>query len=240
MSWLSQHKGAVAGVYGGPVGVAAGAAYDERQRKNKRKNRLQSQRNSKDYAGDPNVAAIYEAGDEVGASGGDWADYEREFAKRYRGSSKHLATHLQRFRPLIMSQLLKTKAARDLLEGNEYARSAYAPGANMIERSVSEGMRSMRGGLAMSGLTAGGAYPGLEASMRFQAASARGALLNQVQSEQMMMRFNLQQQVAAMGAGIPFTPAAPRQDNSGMWALLAGQLAQAGATVGASALGGKE
>lgn len=247
MGWLSKHKGAIVGGaigsvlpgVGTAIGAGGGAAYDERKRKQQRAAMLKAQRNSKEFAGDPNVAAIEAAGNRAGATGGDFSQIMGDIAQNFRGSSRHLAEHFQRFRPLILSQLLKTKAAKDLLETDRFAQGAYAPGANMIESATNRGLRSLRGSLALNGLTAGGVYPGLEASMRFQAASSRAALLNQVQMEQLQNRYNLQRDIAQMQAGLPITDtSANRQDYTGIWAALMQSIGQLGAA-GISRIGTK-
>lgn len=234
MSWLSRHKYTATGTVLAPgVGTAVGAYADQQTNREAKKAAQKRARATRDYGGDPNVALI----DQAGNQGGNFADITGRIAKGFRGSSKQLAQHFERFRPLILSQLLKTGAAKDLLETDKFAQAAYAPGANQIESGVNQGLRSLRGSLAMNGLTAGGVYPGLEASLRFQAASARGALLNQVQMEQLQNRYNMQRDIASLSAGLP---ASGVQSQGGMdWGALLGQLLGAAGNVGAAAVARK-
>lgn len=233
-----KHRGKIAGMVAGPVGVGAGAIYDDQRARQMKKDQAKARMATKDFAGDPNVAAIEAAGNRAGAEGGDLSSIYGDIAKNFRGSSRQLAEHMQRFRPLIMSQLLKTKAARDLLDTDKYAQAAYAPGANLIESATNRGLRSLRGSLALNGLTAGGVYPGLEASMRFQAASSRAALLNQVQSEQLQNRYNLQRDIAQMQMGLP----AQNYSQGGgtdQWMQILMQLMSGAGQIGAAAISRK-
>lgn len=134
--------------------------------------------------------------------GGDWADMVRKFSEGWEGDPGYIPEHMQKFAPMLFANLLKTGAAKDLMDPSIIKRDVYGPGAATIASGAEQGLRGARGSLALSGLSASGAYPMLEAQMRMQAGGMQGNLYSNLMMQQRQNSWNMTRDVAGMGQGM--------------------------------------
>jgi len=227
MSRLSKLKGkagryATAGAVGGPLGLVGMGAYDlyHGQRE-----KGQAKQMSEDERRKTNFALLNDSIDQ----GGSFDQILDRIRKGYTGDPRELPDFLEQNKAFLASGLLKTDAAKDLMDTGRFMGLTYAPGAGNIEQGALQGQQAAAGGLAMSGLSASGVSPALAMNTRLQAGAAKGNMYSNLMSSHLQSRFNLSQDVAGMALG--FAPPARPQS---MPTDYSGYAAGAGAIIGAA------
>lgn len=142
----------------------------------------------------------------LGDDGGDWADIMRRLPAGHAGEAKNFGENLRQMAPLIMAQLLKTDAAKDIMDFGRMTDIAYQPAVQQMERGTLGAIESTRGAMALSGMGQGTAMPAMEGQMRMAAAGNRGNMYQSMLLQNLQSRYNIQQNVAAMGMGMAPAP----------------------------------
>ncbi len=227
MSWLSKAKNKAKNTIGGtaiagPAGFVIGAGMDLYKQQRERGQRKQM---SEDERRKTNFALLNDSIDQ----GGSFDQILDRIRKGYTGDPRELPDFLEQNKAFLASGLLKTDAAKDLMDTGRFMGLTYAPGAGNIEAGLLQGQQAAAGGLAMSGLSASGVSPALAMNTRLQAGAARGNLYSSLMSSHLQNRYNLTQDVAGMALG--FAPPARPQS---MPTDYSGYLSGAGAIIGAA------
>jgi hypothetical protein len=166
---------------------------------------------------------------------GDWGDFIQNCMADMERSgldAGEIGRHTQMLAPAFFSNLLKTGAARDLMDTDRMMATRFQPAAAKIGAGTEASLRNVQNSLAMSGLSASGAMPMLQGQLQSQQAGQMGDMLNRMLTEQAYTKWGMTRDVAGMGFGYAPMGQVPGQGTD--WAALAG----AGGQVIGSWLGG--
>lgn len=162
--------------------------------------------------------------------GGSYDEMVSRIAKGYQGKANQLPQFLEQNKHLLITGLLKTDAAKELMDTQGFMNRTYAPGVADIETGARQAARAGSSGLAMSGLSAAGVGSAMAAQTRLGAGAAKGNLYANLMNQHLNARYGMQRDVAGMAMGFP--PSAPTGGGGGTdWSGIAMGAGQIAATI---------
>lgn len=174
--------------------------YDKHKERNKAKHQRRDDQASR------NLQVIQDALE----GGGSYDEMVRRIAQGYQGKAQHLPQFLEQNKHLLITGLLKTDAAKQLMDTEAFMGRTYAPGVANIEQGVRQATRAGSSALAMSGLSASGVGAAMASQARLGAGTMKGNMYADLMNQHLQARYGMQRDVAGMAMGFP-----PQQQQGG-------------------------